>query len=157
MASSLDQVWKMMEKLDFCMFVTQAPSGLRSRPMSSVVKKDEGRIYFLTEASSAKDDEIAASPNVLLCYGDGASQFVSTAGTAAVSNDRALIEQLWNPGAQAFWPNGPKDPNVIAIVVRPASAEYWDGHGTVVSSVKFAVALLTGTSPDMGSNHKVAL
>ena len=75
-----------------------------SRPMSSIVKPEEGKIYFLSDQRTAKDDEIAARPEVLLAYGNGASQFVSTRAHAVLSSDRALIKRLWNPGAQAFWP-----------------------------------------------------
>lgn len=157
MPADQDQAWAMMSEIDFCMFVTTSATKIRSRPMSSIVKKDEGCIYFLTDARAAKDDEIANNPNILLAYSDGASQFVSVEAKAELSSDRALIKRLWNPGAQAFWPSGPDDINIIAIVARPSFAEFWDGPGNVVSTVKFVYALVSGTKPDMGQNSKVNL
>ena len=157
MTDTRTRVWQMMAELDFCMLVTNSLAGLRGRPMSSIVKPEEGKIYFLSDQRTAKDDEIAARPEVLLAYGNGASQFVSTRAHAVLSSDRALIKRLWNPGAQAFWPEGPDGANVIAIVATPASAEYWDGNGGVLGSVKMAFALLTGTTPDLGDNSKVSL
>lgn len=149
------RAWELMKKLDFCMLVTHAEGGLHARPMSSIVKPDEGKIYFLSDARAAKDEEIASNPDILLTYGDGSSEYVATTASASISNDRALIARLWNAGSQAFWPNGPEDPNVIAIVATPVRAEYWGG--SALSSVKFAFALLTGTKPDMGENAKVSL
>jgi general stress protein 26 len=153
--SQQTRAWQLMKKLDFCMLVTHASGGLHARPMSSIVKPDVGKIYFLSDVRSAKDEEIASNPDVLLAYGNGSSQFVSTSAQASISNDRGLIRELWNPGAQAFWPNGPEDPNVIAIVATPVRAEYWEG--SALSSVKFVFAMLTGTKPDMGENAKVRL
>jgi general stress protein 26 len=147
----------MMRKIDYCMLVTNAGGRMRSRPMSSIVKQDEGYVYFLSDARTAKDDEIARDSQILLAYSNGSSQFVSAEATAQLSKDRALIKRLWNPGAQAFWPSGPDDHNIVAIIARPANAEFWDGPGSVVSSVKFAYALITGTAPDMGENSKVTL
>ena len=60
-------------------------------------------------------------------------------------------------GAQAFWPKGPDDPQVVVIHVTPHNAEFWDGDSRIVSTVKFAVALATGTVPSMGDNKKVSL
>ena len=151
------RAWEIMSQLDVCMLVTTTPAGLRSRPMSSIVKPDEGVVYFLTDARAAKDDEIATNANVLLAYGNASSQFVSARAQAAVSHDRGLIERLWNPGAQAFWPKGPNDPDVVAIVATMGSAEYWDGSGGLVGSVKMAVAVLTGAKPDLGDTAKVTL
>ena len=81
--SSEDQtrVWDMMNDLDYCMLVTQTTTGLRSRPMSSIVKHEEGKIYFLSDTSGAKDDEIAKNPQILLAYSNGSNKFVSATAT----------------------------------------------------------------------------
>lgn len=156
MTTDQDRAWKLMSEIDFCMLVTNGSTGLRSRPMSSLVKQDEGYIYFLADQRAAKDDEISDNRTILLAYSNGTSQFVSASATANMSRDRDLVKRLWNPGAQAFWPTGPDDPNIVVIVARPSQAEFWEGPGSVVSSVRFAYALLTGTSPDMGKNSKVS-
>jgi general stress protein 26 len=157
MDDNVSRVWTMMAKLDYCMLVTKGAKGLSARPMSSIVKANEGKVYFLADAQGAKDDEIVAQPDALLAYSNGSSQFISTRAKAEISNDRALIKRLWNPGAQAFWRKGPDDLNVIAIVTTPESAELWDSSGGVVGSVKMAIALLTGSVPSLGENSKVRL
>lgn len=101
------RAWDLMKAIDYCMLVTHAGGSMHARPMSSIVKPDEGKIYFLSDARAAKDEEITANPDILLAYSDGKTKFVSALASATVINDRALVERLWNPGAQAFWPNGP--------------------------------------------------
>lgn len=157
MTDGTAKVWDLIDKIDFCMLVTTGRSGaLRGRPMSSIGKRDENRIYFLTHADAgAKDDEVAASPAVHLGYSNGRAH-LSVSGDAALLTDRALIERLWNPGAQAFWPEGPSTPGLTVIAVTPNAAEYWDGPNALVALVKFASALATGNTPDFGDNKKVA-
>ncbi len=55
------------------------------------------------------------------------------------------------------WPNGPNDPNIVAIEVTPTTAEYWDGPNGVLAGVKMVLAMATGSKPDMGKNAKVAM
>lgn len=154
--SDAHRVWDMMADIDICMFVTRTPEGLHGRPMSSIPKPDEGVVYFLTARSAVKDDEIAADNRVHLGYSKGQTH-LAVAGTARIDGDRALIERLWNPGAQAFWPKGPSDPNVVAIAVTPVSAEYWDGPNGLIAGVRLAMALVRGTTPDLGDNEKVRM
>lgn len=157
MNAEQERAWSLMSEMDFCMLVTRKGDRMRGRPMSSIVKKDEGRIYFLTDADAVKDDVIAADPNVLLTYSDGKATFVSTSATAVLDSDRELVRELWNPGAQAFWPEGPEDPSIIAIVVTPTVAQYWDGPNLIIRTVNFAIGLATGTTPDVGDEAKVKL
>jgi hypothetical protein len=41
--------------------------------------------------------------------------------------------------------------------VTPQEAEFWDGPGTTIASIKMATAALTGHRPNMGENRKVAM
>lgn len=154
--SDTKRVWEMIDAIDICMFVTKRGEDMHGRPMSTIGREEEGKIYLLTDKSAVKDDEIEADPSVYLGYCKG-SQHLSVNGTAAVSHDRALIKRIWTPSAQAFWPNGPDDTNIVAIAVTPSAAEYWDGPNFVIAGVKMAFAMVTGTQPDMGQNAKVRM
>ena len=157
-ATTTERAWELIEKLGISFFVTHSPSGMRGRPLAAIPKPEEGKIYFvINKLQGAKDEELGKDPNVYLGFGDGSSKFVSVTGTATVSDDADLLERLWNPGAQAFWPDGPSTPGLASIVVIPQSAEYWDGPSTIVSTAKFLFALSTGTTPDMGANEKVQI
>lgn len=57
------------------------------------------------------------------------SEFAVLYGTAHVSKDRVLIDQLWSEAWRVWFPGGKDDPNLCLLVVTPTSAEYWDSSG----------------------------
>lgn len=156
-ADGAERAWKMMKDIDYCMLVTRDGDRISSRPMSTIVRRDEHAIYVLTEADNQSAREIEADGRVLLAYANGSSQFVSTQAEGAIVRNEALVKGLWNPGAQAFWPEGPEKANVVALRLTPTEAEIWDGPTGLVAGIKFAAALATGSTPDMGDNRQVRL
>lgn len=155
--NDVERVWELMEKISICMLTTWDGSNLHGRPMDARVRRKENTIYFLTDVRHHKDDEIARYPKLALAFADtGGQKYASVSGEATVSNDRALIRELWEPTAKAWWDTA-DNPNIRVLKVTPTEAQYWDGPGTVVSMVKMMVAAATGTRPDLGENRKVAM
>jgi general stress protein 26 len=156
-AQNVDRAWDLMKKIGFAMLVTHDGDKLRARPMSAHLERENNAIYFLTDARRHKDEEIARNPNVNLSFADaGGQKYVSVTGTAAVSNDRARIRQLFSTPAKAWWDSA-EDPNIRVLTITPDDAEFWDSPGTVISYVKMAAAAVTGTRPEIGDNRKVAM
>jgi general stress protein 26 len=156
-AADIDRTWELMKKIGFAMLVTHDGDKLRARPMAAHVDRDANTIYFLTDSRRHKDGEIARNPNINLSFADASDQkYVSVTGTAAVSNDRAKIRELFSTPAKAWWDSA-EDPNIRVLKVSPDDAEFWDSPGTVISYVKMAAAAVTGTRPDIGTNRKVAI
>jgi general stress protein 26 len=151
------RVWELMNKIGFAMLVTRDGNKLPARPMSAHLERDENAIYFLTDARRHKDEEIARDANVNLSFADpGSQKYVSLSGTAAISNDRARIKQLFTTPAKAWWDSA-EDPNIRVLKIMPDDAEYWDSPGSVISYVKMAAAAVSGTRPDLGDNRKVSM
>jgi general stress protein 26 len=156
-ARDIDRAWELMKKIGFAMLVTRDGDKLRARPMSAYIERETDAIYFLTDVRRHKDDEIARNPNVNLSFADAGSQkYVSVSGTAAVSNDRAKIKELFSTPAKAWWDSA-EDPNIRVLKISPEDAEFWDSSGSIISYVKMAAAAVTGTRPDIGDNRKVAI
>lgn len=152
-----DRAWQLMEKIGFAMLVTHDGDKLRARPMSAHVERNHNAIFFLTDARRHKDDEIARNPGINLSFADaGAQKYVSVTGTAAVSNDRAKIKELFSTPAKAWWDSA-EDPNIRVLKITPDDAEFWDSPGTIISYVKMAAAAATGTRPEIGDNRKVSM
>lgn len=151
------RTWELMEKIVFCMLSTRTGDDIRARPMAAHLEPIENAIYFLTDAESHKDEEIARWRNVGLGFADPKGQkYVSITGTAEVSNDRARIDDLFSTPAKAWWQSS-DDPAIRVLKVTPAYAEYWDSPGTVVSYVKMFAAAVSHSKPDMGENAKVSM
>ena len=150
-------VWDMMKRIGFCMFTSLDGEEIRSRPMAAHPEPDEGAIYFLTDADSAKDEEVEARPQVNLAFADaGSHSYVSVNGLAAVSNDRERIRELFSVPAKAWW-DSPEDPSIRVLKVTPVDAQYWDSPGRVRAMLRMAAAAVGNSRPDMGDNAKVEM
>ncbi len=152
-----DKAWDLAEAIGFCMLVTWDGERQRARPMSAVVRREQHAIYFLTDEASAKSHQIDRFPIVTLAFADkGHNNYLAVTGEAHVSDDRALIRELWSPFAKAWW-DSPDDPQIRVIKVSPDDAELWESPGGPVAQIKMLVAAATGGRPDMGDNRKVDL
>jgi general stress protein 26 len=155
--ASPEKVWALMKKVGFCMLASRDGEAIRARPMAAYVEEADGKVYFLTDKNSAKDEEVAAHPEVCLAFADaGAQTYVSVSGHAAVSNDRERIRKIWSPAAKAWWESA-EDPAIRLLAVTPSDAQYWDSPGTVLSYVKMAAAIVSDSRPAMGEHAKVEM
>lgn len=129
---------------------------LVSTPMGTQDFDEPGTVWFLTERSSAKVEAIAADPRVNVHYASKEG-WVSLAGTARFSDDRAKLHELWDASATAWMPGGPDDPESGLLEVTGTSAEYWDSPGAVAVAIQLAKGLLTREQPEPGENDVVPL
>lgn len=139
----------------FCTKVTDMP--FKSRPMGTQKVDDEGNIWFLSAADSEHNAEIAIDNRVQLLYSNpSASEFLIVNGTAQILTDRATIDELWNPMAKAWFPEGKDDPNLSAIKVTTDISHYWDTkYGKAVTLLAIATAAVTGQQFDAGVEGKL--
>src|SRR5438105_12747241 len=96
----------------------------RVRPVSPV-KTDGFTVYVANLRLYHKTSEIAANPNVELCYMDDGHNQVRLTGIAEIVTDRPLLEQIWqdNPLMRQFL--GTLDnPQLIVYRIRPTQVRY---------------------------------
>jgi general stress protein 26 len=130
---------------------------IRSRPMAAYVRPEENAVWFLTDADSAKEQDVVAHPQVNLAFADaGAQTYVSVSGQAAIADDREKIRELFSTPAKAWWQSA-DDPSIRVLRVTPTEAEYWDSPGTLRAYIRMAAAAVSDTPPAMGDHEKVAL
>ena len=151
-----DRVWSVAGGAGFCMLVTMDGNQPWGRPMGVITRPEEGKLFMLTDKASLKDNQISRNPAVLLLFNQK-PDFLTLRGRAKLRTDRETVRELWSPGAQAFWPEGPEDRNVIAIEVSPQQAELWEGDNALLSTVKFAWAIATRQTARPGESKKLTL
>lgn len=155
--SHIDRVWELAERIGICMFITWDGERQRSRPLAAHIDRKAHAIDFLTDVDGHKDEQIARFPIVSLAFSDGQkNRYVAITGKAEISNDRARIKKLWNPWAKAWWDSA-EDPKIRVIRVTPEDAELWDTPGRIASTVAMFSAVLTGKSPKLLDNARVAI
>jgi general stress protein 26 len=157
MTSSTDRVWDIIEKVGVCMLTTKTSSGaFHSRPVEARPNRDEGYIYIVTDARSAKEHEIERDPNLSFNFIDQqANAYLAITARGTVSADRATVEKYWSK-ADSLWWKGPNDPNVCVVQAELISASLWDGPSSkAVELFEFIKARVTGAEPNLGQNRKV--
>lgn len=150
---AIQKIKDLAEDIKMCMFCTQVKDmPFQTRPMGTQKVDDEGNLWFLSAASSEKNEEIKNDDEVQLIYSKGSdAHFLSVHGKATVTRDRQKIEELWNKFAQAWFKGGKDDPNLTVICVKPDDAYYWDTkHGKMVSLFKIAISSVTDKVMDDG-------
>jgi general stress protein 26 len=157
--SDLGRIWDIIEKVGVCMLTTQFAGGLRARPLEARADRDADLIFFVTDVHSAKQDEIAAAPDVGLIFVDPKDKaYLSITGRACVMRDAAKTKVVWRKSDEIWWPGGPTDPHVCLMRIEPLTAELWDGPASAaVAAFEFAKARLTGEKPNLGENRKVTV
>ena len=156
--NDIQNLAKLIKGIKVAMLTTQETDGtLRSRPMATQGAEFDGTLWFFTQASSHKVDEIDREQNVNVSYADeGDNRYVSVSGRARLVRDRAKIDELWSPILKAWFPKGKDDPEVALLRVDVEKAEYWDApSSTIVKMVGFAKAMVTGQPYAPGENRKI--
>ena len=131
--SNINRVWHVIERVGICMMTTRFGGGLRARPLESRPDRDKNVIWFLTDRRGLKDDEVEAHPEVCLTFLYPKEKvYLSVTGRAFVSIDPGKAKGLWNEEQQAWWPEGPTDPNVRVMRVRVGSGGDMGWSGKLV-------------------------
>jgi general stress protein 26 len=156
-SDDIRRVWTLMDKIRLCMLASKDGEKIRARPMGAHPRESENAVYFLTDARGHKDEELQQDEHVCLSFAEPSDgKFLVVTGRARVLNDRALIADLWDTGAEAFW-SGPDDPGVRAIEVTPEDAQFWEGPHGIVATFQMIAAAATAAPPVLGDQRKVDL
>ncbi|GCE13068.1 pyridoxamine 5'-phosphate oxidase family protein [Tengunoibacter tsumagoiensis] len=153
-------LWEKIKGIRIAMMTTHEPDGsLHSRPMATQEIEFDGDLWFFTQASTPKVEELQREHHVNIAYiGSDDNLFVSVSGTAQLIRDRQKIKDLWKPFFKAWFPKGEDDPDLALLKVRVTDAEYWDAPagkmGALYSVVK---GLATGGQDSSGENQKLHL
>ena len=145
MAENYKKIDSLIKDIKAAMMATMDDDGThRSRPMWTIGREFDGKIYFFIH--SAKTYEVRKHPSVNLSYADPSGQnYVSITGTCKVITDRGLIRELFKPMHKTWYPDGPDDANLCALEITADFAEYWDSPGGMIPvMIGMAKALITG-------------
>jgi general stress protein 26 len=150
-----------IKDVKFGMFTTLNPEGrVTSRPMTSQQLDDAGNVWFFTSDESDFVRHLSTHPQVNVSFADPEdSLYVSIAGHAELTRDRAKIDELWSPLVSAWFDGGKEDPHLALVKVHVDTAEYWDTHSSKMTQLyALAKSALTGKAPrDLGEHKKITL
>ena len=151
---------EMAGEIKVAMLTTLDQDGeMRSRPMATTKISEDGNAYFFTQADSPKIHELEADSKVNISYVDREEEiYVSVSGMASIERNQELINELWSPYLNAWFPEGKSDPNLTLLKVKISKAEYWDAPGNqMVQLLGMAKSILTKTPYGAGEHEKIDL
>jgi general stress protein 26 len=162
----LEEMYDLIEGMEVAMFTTRRPDGhLVSRALATQERNDDvADLIYVVDIDSNKIDELEFDPHVNASYyRDRTREWVSVSGVARVSQDRALIRELYRPDWRAWFGDaggerdgGPDDPRLALVLVDAQSVVYLK-NDTPRPVVLWRVVkgMVTGQKPDIGTMRRV--
>lgn len=152
------QFWKELDDSPF-MMVGLADGDGRSRPMTAQVdrqdrdKEDGGPIYFFASRTDGvgKDVRQGGAAAIATFTGKGHKLFADIHGTLMPSQDREVLERLWNPIIASWYKDGKDDPDLLMLRFDTVGAEIWEADAGATLK---AAALKALFDIDPGKEHQ---
>jgi general stress protein 26 len=161
----VDELRKLVRDIEVAMMTTRRADGhLVSRPMAIQKDAPGADFWFVTARDTDKVAELAADPHLNLgFYNNRTREYVSVAGTAVLTDDRALIHRLYAPDWKAWFEDqggaqdgSADDPRLFLIGVKAASAHFLNiDKPQVVVLFELLKGMVTGQAPDLGEEQEV--
>jgi len=152
------QTWSRLNKIRFVLLTTRDSSGrLSSRPMTLQQSEFDSTLWFFASRSTDFVDDLQrhAAVNVS-CMDADDSFYLSISGRATVVDDPARARSLWSAMNEAWFPQGPTDPDLALLRVDVERAEVWKSDtNRMVQMLRIAKAAAFGTPPRDVGEHVV--
>ncbi len=141
------------------MLTTVTPNGeLHGRPITVVEVDDAGALVFLVDARAEWVNGIQADEAVNFGVGDDHDkEWISVAGTARVSENRAQLDRLWSSADELFLPDGRDSTSIRILTVSPSSADCWGSPSSRLRRLAGKVAGLVGRKPALDQPTRLDL
>jgi general stress protein 26 len=162
-AQARSKLWELIKDIQFAMLTTRHANGhLHSRPMTTQnrpIDEDDALWFFMARSQEPLHD-LQQDEQVNLAYAKPDDQtYVSVSGVAQEVDDPQRKRALWSKMNEAWFPQGPDDPDVALVRVTITHADYWDAKSAkLVRLYEMAKSAVTGQPPrDLGDRGRVNL
>jgi general stress protein 26 len=137
---------ELIRSIQIALFTTVDREGnFHTRPLQTMQVEPEGGLWFFTDWSSPKVDELQHDARVSLGYADPPNNtYIAISGTGKLLRDPNKAHQLWSMEQLAYYPAGPEDSRLALLRVQIERAEYWIAPGRLSYLVAAASAVITG-------------
>lgn len=146
-----EKLWKALSSDRTVMLGLDGVEDGHARPMTAMVERNSGPIWFFVGKPNAVADNLSKSNRAIAAFSSkGHDLFASIHGKLSVDQDRAVIDRLWNPFIAA-WFEGKDDPKLVLLRLDPEHAEVWLNESNIMAGVK----MLFGNDPKKDYKDKV--
>lgn len=151
--------WTELDDSPFVMLGLEGVEDSRTRPMTAQVdrsedadKEDGGQIFFFASKSESLVQQLGSSHKAVATFeSKGHKLFAHIHGMLALSDDRAVIDRLWNPIIASWYKDGKNDPDLALLRFDTDKANLWKAE---TGSTLKAAALKALFDIDPGKEHQ---
>ena len=151
--------WEELSDSPFVMLGLQDVEDSRTRPMTAQIdvpdggdKENGGPLYFFASRTEHLVTAMGQSHRAVATYAaKGHKLFAHIHGTLNLSNDRAVIDRLWNPIIASWYKDGKDDPDLALIRFDADSANIWKAE---TGATLKAAAMKALFDVDPGKEHE---
>ncbi|MCS5713765.1 pyridoxamine 5'-phosphate oxidase family protein [Herbiconiux sp. CPCC 205716] len=156
--SDVETLAGLVKDFRFAMLTTVDDQGrLVAHPLTVQEAEFDGDLWFIVGAHASALQNLQVNPTAGVTLSSNDS-WVSLTGTAAEVADQAKVKELWSSTLEAWFPEGPDDPEVRLLKFSADGAEYWDSPGGRVATLfSFVKSKVTGEPYEGGDNAKLDL
>ena len=152
------QFWEAMDDSPFMMIGLKGVEGELTRPMTAQVdlpdggdKDKGGPIYFFASKTDGVGENVGGGKQAVAAYSaKGHKLFAHVHGKLVPSQDRNVIERLWNPIIASWYKDGKDDPDLLLLRFDTERADIWEAD---TGSTLKAAALKALFDVDPGKEH----
>ena len=144
--------WKALKSDRTMMIGLDGTEHGHTRPMTAQFEGEGGPIWFFTSTDNALYGQIGAHSRAMAHFvSKGHDVWATVHGDLSTTQDRAIIDRLWNPFVAA-WYEGKDDPKIALIRLDAEQAQIWIDASSIVAGIK----MLIGIDPKKDYKDKVA-
>lgn len=150
--------WEALDDSPFMMVGLEGVEDSLTRPMTAQVDtpdgddEDEGgQIYFFASKTDGVGQSVSGSSRAVATFAaKDHGLFAHVHGNLVPSNDRAVVDRLWNPFVAAWYKDGKDDPDLQLLKFDTERATIWEAEK---GSTLKATALKALFNVDPGKEH----
>jgi general stress protein 26 len=151
--------WTELSDSPFVMLGLQDVEDSRTRPMTAQIdvpedgdKEDGGPLYFFASKTEHLVTAMGQSHRAVATYAaKGHKLFAHIHGNLTLSNDRGVIDRLWNPIIASWFKDGKDDPDLALIRFDTDQANIWKAE---TGATLKAAAMKALFDIDPGKDHE---
>lgn len=151
--TSVADVVETLRKNTLVMLTTAEDEGkLVSHPMTIQRVDDDATTWYFIGKDSEQAQALKEGSNVNVAVSE-LGTWLSVAGAVTYVDDADKVAQLWDSSVEAYFPEGPSDPNVALFRIDADSAQSWgQSGGRIGALLKIVAAKVTGTKAGGGTS-----
>ncbi|WP_305804738.1 pyridoxamine 5'-phosphate oxidase family protein [Stenotrophomonas sp. YIM B06876] len=145
--------WKALHSDRTLMLGLDGVENGHSRPMTAQVEEGaRGPIWFFTSRNNALVQHLAQGNQAIAAFSSKSHDlFASIRGTLHLTDDREMVDRLWNAFVAAWYEGGKDDPSLVLLRLDPTEAEIWLNESNLLAGAK----MMLGIKPQEDYKDKV--